>query len=125
MLGHCFSGRNYICHIHEFLISIIPVSDLSSCGYDVNAQQARDSHKLQNAEVRKAEWTCQVPYMYTECLAHVEVVEQVSNGEIMCISGVLEHNQGCCGAMLEQLPAIPLHDHVYGIALEQLKNGAR
>ena|ERR1700733_5459632 len=104
----------------------ISMSDSSSCGYDVNAQQARDSNKLiQNGTVRKAELMRKVPYAYTGCLAHVEIIERVSNGEITRICGVLEHNQGCCKAMLEQLSAIPLHDHVYEVALEQLDNGAR
>ena len=79
----------------------------------------------QTGKVRKTEWSRRVPYVYTGCLAHVEVVEQASNGEITHISGILEHNQGCREAVLERLPAILLHEHVYEVALEQLENGAR
>jgi hypothetical protein len=50
-----------------------------------------------------------VPDVYTGCLAHVEVVEQASNGEITRISGILEHNQGCHEAVLSDYQPIPLH----------------
>ena len=35
------------------------------------------------------------------------------------------HNEGCREAVLIQLPAIPLHEHVYEVALNQLEGGAR
>ena len=60
-----------------------------------------------------------------ECTAHVEVTEQSSNGEITQIIGSFSHNSGCQSAVLKCLPAVPLHEHVYEIALEQMEAGAR
>ncbi|KAJ8078160.1 hypothetical protein PM082_000366 [Marasmius tenuissimus] len=68
--------------------------------------------------------TRRIPYQFTGCLAHVEVVESIGNGKISRISGYLEHNAGCHSAVLERIPPIPLHEHVYEIALGQLRNGA-
>jgi len=39
--------------------------------------------------------------------------------------GYFLHNEGCNEAVLTQLPAIPLHEHVYEVALDQLEVGAR
>lgn len=39
--------------------------------------------------------------------------------------GYFLHNEGCREAVLIQLPAIPLHEHVYEVALNQLEGGAR
>ncbi|KAF8803485.1 hypothetical protein BYT27DRAFT_7303366 [Phlegmacium glaucopus] len=65
-----------------------------------------------------------VPFEFTTCLAHVEITERMSNGEVSRIVGHFTHNEGCKSALLKRLPAVPLHDHVYKIALDQLENGA-
>ena len=75
--------------------------------------------------MKSKSWRRRVPYKYTGCLAHVEITERSSNGEISHIMGYLLHNEGCCEAVLTQLPAIPLHEHVYEVALDQLEGGAR
>ncbi|KAJ3907755.1 hypothetical protein F5879DRAFT_986170 [Lentinula edodes] len=92
------------------------------CSYHAQARQQRESDKGIN---RKAE-DCErrVPYPFTGCLAHVEITEQVRNGVISRIAGIVEHNSQCQVAVLQRLPPIPLHDHVYEVALEQLRNGA-
>lgn len=41
------------------------------------------------------------------------------------ISGIIKHNLACQEALMDRLPAIPLHEHVYKVALSQLENGAR
>ncbi|KAJ3858071.1 hypothetical protein EV359DRAFT_2008, partial [Lentinula novae-zelandiae] len=69
-------------------------------------------------------WQQKVPYPHTRCLGHVEVTECVGDGSIIRIAGFWEHNKGCKKATLERIPAIPLHEHVYEVALEQLENGA-
>lgn len=35
------------------------------------------------------------------------------------------HNEACQSAILKRLPAVPLHEHVYEVALHQLESGAR
>ena len=55
----------------------------------------------------------------------MEIIERASDGEVSRVAGYFEHNTACKAAVLKRLPAIPLHDHVYEIALEQLEIGAR
>ncbi|KAJ3884390.1 hypothetical protein GG344DRAFT_35471, partial [Lentinula edodes] len=69
-------------------------------------------------------WQRHVPYPQTGCIAHVEITERVSDGCITQIAGITTHNEACMNATLEQIPTIPLHEHVYEVALEQLENGA-
>ncbi|KAJ3759247.1 hypothetical protein EV360DRAFT_69672, partial [Lentinula raphanica] len=52
-----------------------------------------------------------------------EVIEK-SNGVITWVAGVPEHNEACKASFLEQRPPVPLHEHVYEITLDQLKDGA-
>ena len=75
--------------------------------------------------MKNKSWRRRVPYKYTGCLAHVEITERSSNGEISRVMGYFLHNEGCREAVLIQLPAIPLHEHVYEVALNQLEGGAR
>jgi hypothetical protein len=66
-----------------------------------------------------------VPFDFTACLAHVEIIERTSNGEISRVTGNFTHNEACQSAILKRLPAVPLHEHVYEVALDQLESGAR
>ena len=66
-----------------------------------------------------------VPFNFTACFAHVEVTERISNGEVSRIVGHFTHNDTCKSALLRRLPAVPLHNHVYETALDQLENGAK
>jgi hypothetical protein len=102
-----------------FLISRIT----SSCGYDAQARQNREHHKQRDPASK--EWNRRVPYDFTACLAHVEITERLSDGEITRITGQLDHNDACRDAVLKRLPAVPLHNHVYEVALEQLEGGAK
>jgi len=65
------------------------------------------------------------PYDYHGCLAHADVTYVHGSGEIKRVMGILEHNKECFNAVLTRLPAIPLHPHVFQIALLQLTEGAR
>ena len=75
--------------------------------------------------VTEKPWLRQVPFDYTGCTAHVEIVEHTRDGEITHIIGIFEHNMACRAATLKCLPAIPLHEHVYEVALEQMEDGTK
>ena len=68
---------------------------------------------------------CQNPYDFTGCIAHAEITERDSDGQVVQIVGVLDHSEGCQSAQMACLPSIPLHPHVYEVALDQLHSGAR
>jgi hypothetical protein len=101
----------------------------SACGYDQATRQQREKAKLrQSSNIPKdgdKDWSRRVPYEFTGCLAHVEITERRSDGEVTRITGHLEHNNSCHKAVLARLPAVPLHNHVYEVALSQLRDGAR
>ena len=96
---------------------------LSACGYDPNARRERDKMKRDPVPTKDRER--RVPFDFTACLAHVEITELQSNGHISRIAGYVVHNEDCKSSFLKRLPAVPLHDHVYEVALDQLEKGAR
>ena len=96
----------------------------SACGYDSNARRERDKKK-KGDPVPTKDTERRVPFDFTACLAHVEITELQSNGQISRIAGYLVHNEGCKSSVLKRLPTVPLHDHVYEVALDQLEKGAR
>lgn len=59
------------------------------------------------------------------CLAHVEITEDVSTGQILRIAGITKHNKDCQESLMRRKPYVPLHNHVYKVALWQLRAGAR
>ncbi|KAF7972050.1 hypothetical protein HWV62_19189 [Athelia sp. TMB] len=63
------------------------------------------------------------PYDFTGCLAHAEITERESDGAVTRIVGILEHMEACARASIVRLPPVPLHPHVYEVALEQLRSG--
>ncbi|KAJ3718180.1 hypothetical protein C8R42DRAFT_550444, partial [Lentinula raphanica] len=69
------------------------------------------------------DWRRRTPYPFKGCIAHVEVIEK-DNGLVTWIAGFFEHNEACQAAFLERCPPIPLHEHVYEVALQQLQSGA-
>ena len=96
----------------------------SACGYDPSARRDREKKK-KGEPLPTKESERRVPFDFTGCLAHVEITELTSNGKVSRIAGYLSHNDGCRSALLKRLPAVPLHDHVYEMALDLLENGAR
>ncbi|KAJ8094574.1 hypothetical protein PM082_010580 [Marasmius tenuissimus] len=99
---------------------------LYQCGYDVDARQKQDA-KTQRAQDRTSsdkKWSRRVPYDFTGCLGHVEVVENMETKAIERISGILKHNEACTQGVLARVPAVPVHEHVWEVALSQLANGA-
>ncbi|KAJ3776676.1 hypothetical protein FB446DRAFT_607944, partial [Lentinula raphanica] len=91
------------------------------CGYDSKARQSQDEAK--GAKQSLEDWKRRTPYPFKGCNAHVEVLEK-DDGLITWIAGFLEHNEACQAAYLERCPPVPLHEHVYEVALQQLHNGA-
>ncbi|KAJ3819621.1 hypothetical protein F5880DRAFT_1489367 [Lentinula raphanica] len=91
------------------------------CGYDSVARQKQE--EARNIKRGPKDWERQTPYPFTACLAHVEVIEK-GNGIVSWIAGVLDHNDACKASLLERRPPVPLHEHVYEVALGQLKDGA-
>ncbi|KAJ3966696.1 hypothetical protein EV361DRAFT_766651, partial [Lentinula raphanica] len=92
------------------------------CGYDSKVRQKQEDARSVNQRSSK-EWERQAPYPFTACLAHIEVIEK-SNRVITWVAGVPDHNEACKASFLERRPPVPLHEHVYEIALDQLKDGA-
>lgn len=93
------------------------------CGYAPQARQEREIKK--NNLATEKPWSRRAPFDFTGCTAHVEIVERICDGEITRIIGIFEHNTACQTATLKRLPAIPLHEHVYEVALEQMEDGAK
>ena len=91
----------------------------SSCGYSTEARQKRSSSRS------KDQWSRQAPYDFTGCCAHADITYSISDSDVLRIIGYFEHNEGCRSATLVRYPSIPLHGHVYEVALEQLSQGAR
>ena len=65
------------------------------------------------------------PYNFTGCLAHVELTERNSDGAATRVTGFLEHNEQCKQSAMARIPPIPLHPHVYEVALSQLRSGGK
>lgn len=121
------TSKNELC-TNGMYYNNVSLSDVfewssSACRYD--SQACRKQEILKDDSSNLKPWQRRVPYPHTGCLAHVEVTECIGDGCVTCIAGILDHNEGCRMALLEWLPAIPLHEHVYEVALNQLANGAR
>ena len=91
----------------------------SSCGYSTAARQKRSS------STSKDQWSRQAPYNFTGCCAHADITYDASGSNVSRIIGYFEHNEECQSATLVRYPSIPLHEHVYEVALKQLSEGTR
>ncbi|EPS95721.1 hypothetical protein FOMPIDRAFT_1053897 [Fomitopsis schrenkii] len=94
-----------------------------SCGYDHNARKHGRKRKIDGSE-SGASAIRHAPYNFTGCLAHADVTFIKSSRQALRIIGYLEHNDACRAAVLTRAPAVPLHPHVYEIAVRQLQQGA-
>ena len=92
----------------------------SVCGYSTEARQKRSS-KVQTG----ASWSRQAPYDFTGCCVHADVTYDTRTDTVERVIGFFSHNDECKRAKLVRYPSIPLHDHVYEVALQQLAQGAR
>lgn len=91
----------------------------SLCGYSTEARQKRSSSQS------KDQWSRQAPYDFTGCCVHADITYDASGSSVSRIIGYFEHNEECKKATLVRYPSIPLHEHVYKVALKQLSQGAR
>lgn len=100
---------------------------LSICGYNHHERQKHtEMHNDSTKYIKhKNQWICHVAYNFTECLAHVEITEDLSTSHILRITGIAEHNKACQDGTMTRIPYIPLHSHVYEVALHQLHVGTR
>lgn len=96
----------------------------SKCGHTAAASEKKQAFARSQSFGGVQSTDRRVPYPFTGCIAHVEVTA-TSDGKVAAISGIIEHNSACQEALMDRLPAIPLHEHVYEVALSQLENGAR
>ncbi|KAJ7171460.1 hypothetical protein C8R46DRAFT_1162244 [Mycena filopes] len=78
------------------------------CGYD---------HRLAGSKKRRT------AVDFTGCLAHAEITFVIETQKILRVRGLLEHNEACKTALMQRIPALPLHPSVYQAALMQLANG--
>ena len=101
---------------------------LSSSGYDSvsrNTTERRKKCSKKHVKSTGKEWTRRNPYDFTGCLVHAEVTERESDNAVSQIVGYFEHNSECQQSVIKRIPAVPLHPHVYELALAQLSAGAR
>ncbi|TFY62444.1 hypothetical protein EVJ58_g3855 [Rhodofomes roseus] len=101
------------------------------CGYDHNIRRLgrkRKRPELEQAAKEASGTTAAVvrhaPYDFTACLAHADITYIKATRQPVRIIGYLIHNEGCRTAELKRAPAIPLHPHVYEVAIRQLQQGA-
>ena len=109
--------------LYQYILANYKLASQSSCSYHPQARQDRETKK--NTPGTEKPWSRQAPFEVTGCIAHVEIVERTRDGEITRINGIFEHNMGCQATTLKHLPAIPLHEHVFEVALEQLEDGTK
>lgn len=109
-----------------YFSSTISNTIISSAGFDTEARRITDKRRnpTRSSESSRSGQR-RNPYDFTGCLAHADITERVSDGQVTRIIGVFEHNQGCRNSVMTRIPAVPLHPHVYEVALEQLRDGAR
>lgn len=122
----CTVKRSYVSH------------NTSCCGYDAENRQDKESKKKQRAALSSSTtsatqkaaaqppspWKRRAPFNFTACLAHADITYEEETHAILRVMGYPHHNGDCKASSLVRRPAIPLHPHVYEIALKQLSSGA-
>ena len=72
--------------------------------------------------INPTEWKRQAPYDFTGCLAHIHLAYDPALLTIYRITGVIDHNLACEQQEMKRLPPVPLHPHVWRIALAQIND---
>ncbi|CAK5263805.1 unnamed protein product [Mycena citricolor] len=94
-------------------------------GYSSEARQATKlRYSTPQQPISAKPWVRQNPYDFTGCLAHIDLSEYEETGQILRVTGCLDHNSDCRASGIRRIPAIPLHPHVFEMAVEQLASGA-
>ena len=118
----------------NFKFSIVSTSSphisyvhVSQCGYSTAARKLEQDKRsqMQGHAARDSEWQRKTPYDFTGCLAHMDITYCLSSLDILRITGIMTHNTACKAQHMTRLPPVPLHDHVWEVALQQLNDGAR
>jgi hypothetical protein len=115
---------------HKLVLIQLMHLSTSSSGYDTTSRNATELKKP-SARVsskptsRHDAWVRRNPYDFTGCLAHAELTERASDGAVSTVVGYFIHNESCQQSVMKRLPPVPLHPHVYEIALAQLEGGAK
>ncbi|KAL6298230.1 hypothetical protein BKA93DRAFT_711361, partial [Sparassis latifolia] len=61
---------------------------------------------------------------FTGCLAHADITRVEGNQPaFLRVVGYFEHDEQCSIAVIKRFPAVPLHPHVYEVAVRQLREG--
>jgi hypothetical protein len=99
----------------------------SQSGTSTDARKAKYNEKLkaEGHNIKEREGRRKVPYDFTGCLAHLDITYLPSTLQVRRVTGIVSHNKECQHRLMVRLPAIPLHDHVWQVALQQLNDGAR
>lgn len=115
-----FSSVFYLILVTHYLYQ-------SQCGSSTKARQVKNNNRreIQNRPVYEKEWKRKTPYDFVGCLAHIDLTYDQASFNVVRITGILEHNSMCQDEIMRRLPPVPLHDHVWQVALTQLKHGAR
>ena len=108
--------------VHQKLLFNSCLTLHSSSGFNSESRRNCDEHSHNALSVPGPHRN---PYDFTGCITHAEITEHDSDGQVMRIVGVLDHSEGCQSAQMACLPSIPLHPHVYEVALDQLHSSAR
>jgi hypothetical protein len=92
-----------------------------------SARQAKDNQyrTVKGLSVNQLDWQRKSAYDFTGCLSHIDLTYRPANNLVLRITGIVSHNEMCLRKVMKRLPAVPLHNHVWQVALQQLDDGAR
>ncbi|KAK7686512.1 hypothetical protein QCA50_010110 [Cerrena zonata] len=101
------------------------------CGYDTNSRkkgkkkQERCDSEVKSKPSSASQCERRAPYDFTGCLVHADITHIGSHPPtILRIIGYFSHNNACVTSKLKRFPSIPLHPHVWEVALRQIRKGA-
>lgn len=149
--GLCISGTHPIYHMLLAILTYFPLSccgyhhlkrqeretkkkdaKAARTGIPAKAPKTQGMHTIPvgitcitnvvAADGNKKQWARSVAYDFTGCLAHLDITYLQSTGQVTRVRGILDHNATCITSKMNRVPAVPLHPHVYEVALHQLRN---
>jgi len=98
----------------------------SQCGSSSSARKAKDDklRKQKGLPIYPNDWNRKMPYDFTGCLGHLDVTFALESFTVLRITGIIDHNTSCEEQEMQCIPPIPLHPHVWEIAIQQINDGA-
>jgi len=109
----------------KFVIMMCFYICLCSSSTKAHFEKEKKHKEMHGKAMKVTEWDPKMLYDFTGCLSHIDLTYKVNTCLITHITGVLQHNTECQQQIMQHLPAILMHDHVWQIALEQLELGTR